>query len=341
MEEGYINGKKVFITGACGTIGYELLAQALRLGAKSVMGIDNNESKVYELGFEYAQNSRVSVEFCDMRDPARLGNLMTGYDIVIHAAALKHVSICESSPLDAVQTNILGTQNVIEVSSQAKVQRVLLTSSDKAVNPTNVMGTSKLMGEQLFAAASVQQSSGPAPIFSSTRFGNVLGTNGSVLPIFKKQIAQGGPVTITDESMTRFVMSVQDAAKLVLDSVSIANPGDVLVAKMPIVRIHNLAQAMIEHLAPLHGYNTDQIELSYVGLRPGEKLYEELMTDTEIPRATDIGKYIRIRPNIMPDDYPTVKEKPMGTKSQEWNSHFGSALSVQEIQRYLLNNKLL
>ena len=174
---------------------------------------------------------------------------MAGINLVFHTAAFKHVILCERSPFEAVQTNIIGIQNIIQAAIANQVARLIFTSSDKAVNPTNVMGTSKLMGERLMTAAN-GNACGNCQIFASTRFGNVLGSRGSVIPIFREQIKMGGPVTLTDPEMTRFIMSIKQAVQLVIDSAFLAQGGEVFVTKMPVIRIQDLAEVMINELAP-------------------------------------------------------------------------------------------
>ncbi|RMD59003.1 SDR family NAD(P)-dependent oxidoreductase, partial [Candidatus Parcubacteria bacterium] len=284
-------GKRVLITGACGTVGRELLRQVVTRGAYEIIGLDNNESELFFLGEEYRTATNVYLYLGDLRDRDKLMRKMQGVDIVLHAAALKHVILCEKTPRDAVQTNILGTQNVIDAAQANGVERVIFTSSDKAVNPTNVMGTTKLMGERLMTAANAHRRAG-GPIFASTRFGNVLGSRGSVIPLFKKQIERGGPVTLTDPSMTRFIMTLEEATQLVLDSVFLACGGEVFVTKMPVARIEDLAYAMI---AELTGEDAD-IAIEVIGTKAGEKLYEELMNDEETRRTFELDRYFVVLP---------------------------------------------
>lgn len=199
----YLKDKSVLVTGCCGTVGSELVKQLLEnFGVGHLIGIDNSESELFFTQQEYQEYEHASFFLADMRDRMKLTRLFKDVDIVFHAAAFKHVVLCERSPFDAVQTNIHGVQNVIEAAYDAGVEKVIFTSSDKAVNPTSVMGTSKLMGERLITAANNAQR-GHNTIFSSTRFGNVLGSRGSVIPIFKEQIRKGGPITLTDPNMTR------------------------------------------------------------------------------------------------------------------------------------------
>lgn len=292
------DGAHILVTGACGTVGSELIKQllnTLEFSPARVVGIDNNETQLFFLDECYLKDSRAEFFVSDIRDRHDLTCKMVGIDIVFHCAALKHVLLCERSPEQAAQTNIQGVQNVISAAQASRVKKVIFTSSDKAVNPTNVMGTSKLMGERLMTAANVNKR-GEGPIFVSTRFGNVLGSNGSVIQIFRNQIANRGPVTLTHREMTRFVMSVQDSVSLIIDSVSLAKGGEVFITKMPVVRIEDLANAMIMELAPRYGYLIEDIELIQVGTKPGEKLYEELMSGEETRRAVELKKYFSVLP---------------------------------------------
>lgn len=208
---------------------------------------------------------------------------------------MKHVGISEISPEQAVLTNIIGTQNVIRLAKKYQAERVLFTSSDKAVNPTNVMGTTKLMGERLMTAANMDSK---ITIFSSTRFGNVLGSNGSVVPIFKRQLQEGNNLTVTHPDMTRFVMSKQEAVGLVLQSVEIMRGGEVFVTKMPVMNIEIIAKGIIKTMSRTYGRNSSYCEIEYIGVKPGEKLYEELMSTEEMQRSLELEKYFVILPAL-------------------------------------------
>ena len=217
------DGKTVLVTGACGMVGAELVRQLVAGPAAHVICIDNNETELFFQLEHYRKTGKVSAHLADIRDADALRLRMRGADVVLHAAALKHVGLCEDSPNQAIHTNIQGTQNVIDAALANQVERVIFTSSDKAVNPTNVMGTSKLMGERLMTAAAEtygkpirRTQNGPGTIFASTRFGNVLGSRGSVVPLFQRQIKAGGPITLTDRRMTRFIMTLPEATSLVL-----------------------------------------------------------------------------------------------------------------------------
>jgi len=285
--------KTVLVTGACGTVGAELVRQLVASEATHVVCLDNNETELFFQIEQYRTTGKVSGHLADIRDREALKLRMRGVDIVLHAAALKHVGLCEDGPAQAIATNILGTQNVIDAAQENGVARVIFTSSDKAVNPTNVMGTSKLMGERLMTAAAETTAIGldartrnVGTIFASTRFGNVLGSRGSVVPLFRSQIAAGGPITLTDRRMTRFIMTLQQAAALVLDSVWLATGGEVMVTKMPVARIEDIAHVMRAALAP-----DREIAITEIGAKPGEKMYEELMNDEEVRRTWEMGDF--------------------------------------------------
>jgi FlaA1/EpsC-like NDP-sugar epimerase len=233
-------------------------------------------------------------------------------------------------------------QNVILAAVANRVKRVLFTSTDKAVNPTNVMGTSKLMGERLMTAANATVREG-GTLFSSTRFGNVLGSRGSVIPIFAGQIARGGPVTITDEGMTRFIMSVEESARLVLDSVDLMCGGEVFITKMPVIRISDLARVMIAALAPGWGFDPAAVRVETIGSKPGEKLYEELMTAEETRRAVELDRYFAITPAFtgiyrrISYRYATETGQPV---TRPYVSEAGPFLSREELRAFLAKNNL-
>lgn len=334
------DGKSLFITGSCGTIGAGLVKQLLnnpKYNPKEVIGIDNNESALFFQDQQFLNDSRAKFFVADVRDKGELSKRMRGVDIVINAAALKHVILCERSPEQAVQTNINGVQNVIAAADINNVEVVIFTSSDKAVNPTNVMGTTKLMGERLMTAANSNKRE-KGPIFASTRFGNVLGSSGSVIPIFRNQISNGGPVTLTDKNMTRFVMSVEEAVELVLNSIVEAKGGEVFVTKMPVMKIKDLASAMIEELAQ------NKVDIIEIGSKPGEKLYEELMSDEETRRAVELDKFFSIIPafrGIYSDinyNYSKIISKVV---KDPYISERQASLNIEEVKGFLRYNKLL
>lgn len=339
-------GKRILVTGACGSVGAELVRLLLtdkRYAPEEVIGLDNHESELFFLDQSYLDDPRARFFVSDVRDRDALMRSLTGVDVVFHAAALKHVILSERSPDEAVRTNIFGVQNLIAAATANGVERVIFTSSDKAVNPTNVMGTSKLMGERLMTAANSNKR-GDGPIFASTRFGNVLGSSGSVVPIFHNQISRGGPVTLTHPDMSRFVMTIKDAVHLVLDSADLAQGGEVFITKMTVVRIRDLAAAMIQTLAPRYGHDSNNIEVSEIGMKPGEKLYEELMSDEETRRSVELVRYFSVLPAFR-GIYHEIDYKYSEQLSDEVTKAYISseepAATVEEIKDMLEHNNLL
>jgi len=340
----FLTGKRVLVTGACGTIGRELVRQLLEENQLTeLVALDNNESELFFLELKYSRHPQASFFLADIRDRDKLCKTMEGMDVVFHTAAFKHIVLCERSPFEAVQTNIVGVQNIINAAIENRVGQVVFTSSDKAVNPTNVMGTSKLMGERLITAAN-SSVRGDRPILVSVRFGNVLGSRGSVIPIFCEQIRQGGPVTITDPRMTRFIMSIHEAVRLVVESVSLSRGGEVFVTKMPVIRIQDLAEVMIQELSPAYGYHPEDIAVAVVGARPGEKLHEELINQEETRRSWELGRYFVVLPafgDVYRDiiyDYPEVRSKEVSTAYHSGNV---TPLSKSQLAEFLKSNSIL
>jgi len=328
--------KSVLITGACGTVGAELTRQVLLAGARLVVCVDNNETELFFLQETHKASGNVSCYLADIRDLESLKQRMQGIDIVLHSAALKHVGLCEDSPSQAIRTNIEGTQNVIDAALENKVKRVIFTSSDKAVNPTSVMGTAKLMGERLMTAASINNRKSDT-IFASTRFGNVLGSRGSVLPLFRKQIEAGGPVTLTHRDMTRFIMTLREAADLVLRSAFLAAGGEVFVTKMQIARIEDIADYMVKKLAL-----GKDIEIAEIGVKPGEKMYEELMNDEEVRRTFETDNFFVILPALTTDyesRYPISSGCPKAKRP--YSSAIEEGMRQSELEEYFEERDIL
>jgi FlaA1/EpsC-like NDP-sugar epimerase len=340
----FYRDKIILITGAAGTVGKELVRQLIELKPGELRLMDNNESELFFLGNAYRDTGMVTSYLGDVRDPQKLVNITKGVALIFHTAAFKHVTLSEYNPFDAVQTNITGVKNVVQAAMSNNVSRVIFTSSDKAVNPTNVMGTSKLMGERIITAANIVNNNG-RQIFSSVRFGNVLGSRGSVVPIFAEQILSGEAVTITDKRMTRFVMTIKEAVKLVLESAMLACGGEVLVTKMPVMRITDLARAMIDLLAPQAGRNPDKITFRYVGAMPGEKLYEELMSQEEASRVKELPAMFAILPSLrafyQTIDYRYPEELPDGENGHPYTSSLQEPMTGAEIKAYLTRHGVL
>ena len=340
----FFKEKRVLVTGACGTVGRELVWQLLeRYNVGEIIALDNNESELFLLEQRFLKHLNTIFYLADVRDRDKLSRKMKQVNIVFHTAAFKHVTLCERSPFEAVQTNIIGVQNLISSACDSQVERVIFTSSDKAVNPTNVMGTSKLMGERLMTAANGNLR-GNGPIFTSTRFGNVLGSRGSVIPIFREQSRNGGPVTLTDPDMTRFIMSIEEAVRLVIESAYLAKGGEVFITKMPAIRIKDLSQVMIRELSPMYGHSRKNVEIKIIGAKPGEKMYEELMNYEETRRACELGGYFVVLPaftSLYHDvdyDYPDIVSKDV---KRPYDSANEELLTHDQLTNFLHKNKLL
>jgi len=311
-----VQGRRVLVTGGSGTIGARLVEQLLQADAAVVRIFGRDETKQFYQRQRLGTRSDVRFLVGDIRDRDRLLRATEDIDVVFHCAALKHVESSEYNPFEATQTNIIGTQNIIDACLAAGVETMILTSSDKAANPTSVMGASKLVAEKLVTAANNYRGT-HATIFASVRFGNVLGSRGSALELFARQVEAGGPVTVTDPTMTRFVMTTDRAVELALHAASQARGGEVFVFKMPVATLADLVAATIDVVAARSGLDPASIATTSIAPRPGEKAYEELMTEEESTRARDIGEMYAVLPAIEahPDvlaAYEAAPRSPIG-----------------------------
>lgn len=287
---GYISHKIVMVTGAGGTIGSELCRQIYKYGPRKIILLDNYENNVYnvqqELLMKYDHQLDMDVVIANIREEKRLEEIFSKYrpDIVFHAAAHKHVPLMEANPTEAVKNNVFGTLNLLKISDKYGVDKFVLISTDKAVNPTNIMGATKRLAEKLIQ---IYNENSPTD-FVAVRFGNVLGSNGSVVPLFKSQIQAGGPVTVTHKDIIRYFMTIPEAVALVMQAGAMASGGEIFVLDMgDPVKIDDLARNIIR----LSGFEPDvDIDIVYTGLRPGEKLYEELLMAEEGLKVTDHNK---------------------------------------------------
>jgi len=275
----FYQDKNILITGATGSIGQALIGRLLKYHPNVIRLLDNNENGLFYLRQKYTGEDLEKLRFLlgDIKNLNRLQYAFQGIDLIIHAASYKHVLECEYNPLDAVETNVIGTANVIQAAINQDVKKVIFTSSDKAANPSNTMGTTKLLAEKLMVAAN--EYGARKTVFSCCRFGNVVGTSGSVIPLFKKQIVEDHKVTITDPAMTRFMITQNTAIDLVLKAGVLSKGGEIFIFKMPVININELADAMIEK------YGKAKKEI--IGKKPGEKMYEEIMTEEEMTRSLE------------------------------------------------------
>lgn len=289
-----IADKNVLVTGGAGSIGTILTRRILKQDPNVVRIFDNSEPGLAALK-KTLDDDRCRFLSGNIRDKDRLRRAIDDIDIVVHTAAMKHVDICEYNPFEAVQTNVMGLQNLIEASIDADVERFVFTSSDKAVHPANTMGTTKLLGEKLVTAAN-KYSGGHDIRLASVRFGNVINSSHSVIPIFKQQIKKGEPITLTDTKMTRFFLTYSDVASLVIGAIENTEGGEVFISKMDAIRIEDLAEAMIDVFAPRYGYDPSDITITMTGRRMGETFDEEILTEREISRTIENESLYAVTP---------------------------------------------
>ena len=282
MIEKQLRGKKILVTGAGGSIGSEICRQVAKFKPKEIVILGHGENSIYQLNMElvgkYSQHFTITPVIADVQDRKRIFEVMDKYkpDVVYHAAAHKHVPLMELNPREAVKNNILGTRNVAEAASHARVKAFVMVSTDKAVNPPNIMGATKRLCEMIVQDMATRSE---YTKFVAVRFGNVLGSRGSVIPLFKKQIAEGGPITVTHPDIVRYFMTIPEAAQLVIQAGALARGGEIFVLDMgQPVKIVDLAKNLIR----LSGYDEGDIEIKFTGLRPGEKMYEELLNEGEV-----------------------------------------------------------
>jgi len=326
--------KTVLITGGTGSFGNEVMKKFLGCDAREIRVFSRDEKKQDDMRRAY-RNGNLRFYVGDVRDMSSVQDAMHGVDFVFHAAALKQVPSCEFFPLEAVKTNILGTENVLQAAILAGVRKVICLSTDKAAYPINAMGMSKALMEKVFIAKS--RSTPPdGTLMCGTRYGNVMASRGSVIPLFVEQIKAGQPLTVTNPDMTRFMMTLEEAVELVLYAFEQGRPGDILVQKSPACTIGDLATALKELFGAKNG-------IRYIGTRHGEKLYETLLTCEEGARAEDLGEYYRIPADQRDLNYDKffTKGSEVRAAQGEYNSHNTRRLDVPQIVKKLLSTEYI
>jgi UDP-glucose 4-epimerase len=323
-------GKTLLITGGTGSFGNAVLKRFLNHDVGEIRIFSRDEKKQEDMRIRF-RDSKIKFYIGDVRDYKSINAAMKGVDYCFHAAALKQVPSCEFYPLEAVKTNILGTQNVLDTALENNVKKVIVLSTDKAVYPINAMGISKAMMEKIMVAKSRLTEEGRT-IFCATRYGNVLASRGSVVPLFIKQIKDGQPITITDPNMTRFLMSLDEAVDLVVYTFLNGRQGDIFIQKSPASTIGDLAKALIEILN-LGG------EIKIIGTRHGEKRYETLLTREEMAKAVDIGRYFKIPADNRDLNYNKYFYEGDSSISEyeDYNSSNTKRLNIEEIKEKLLS----
>jgi len=320
--------KVLLITGGTGSFGNAVLRRFLKSDLKEIRIFSRDEKKQDDMRKKY-NDPKLKFYIGDVRDYQSTLNAVRGADFIYHAAALKQVPSCEFHPMEAVKTNVMGTENVLEAAINCGVKRVVCLSTDKAVYPINAMGISKAMMEKVIVAKSRSTSD---TVICAVRYGNVMASRGSVIPLFTSQIQAGQPISITDPNMTRFMMTLDDAVDLVLFAFEHATPGEIFVQKAPAATIETLAKAMTGLLkVPAHPINI-------IGTRHGEKLFEVLLSREEMVAARDLGNYFRVPPDLRDLNYGKFVEQGEVKISEavEYNSHNTTRLDVQGMQDLLM-----
>lgn len=320
----------LLITGGTGSFGNAVLKRFLDSDIREIRVFSRDEKKQDDMRKRY-KDPKLKFYIGDVRDPRSIGSAMRGVDYCFHAAALKQVPSCEFHPMEAVRTNILGTENVLEAAIAASVKRVICLSTDKAVYPINAMGISKAMLEKVMVATS-RNLENTGTTICGTRYGNVMASRGSVIPLFVEQVLAGRPITITNPAMTRFMMTLDDAVELVLYAFQNGNNGDIYVQKAPAATLPVLTRAILELM------NRPDHEVREIGTRHGEKLYESLLTSEELACAEDLGEYYRIPPDGRDLNYSKFVEQGEQSlnKGEDYNSHNTRRLDVQGMKQLLL-----
>lgn len=321
--------KILLITGGTGSFGNAVMDRFLETDIKEIRVFSRDEKKQDDMRKLY-MNDKIKFYIGDVRDKQSVVNAMRGVDYVFHAAALKQVPSCEFFPLEAVKTNVLGTENVVQSAIEEKVKKVICLSTDKAAYPINAMGISKAMMEKVFVAKArtVEEDS---TLICGTRYGNVMASRGSVIPLFIEQIKNGQPLTVTDPNMTRYLMNLKEAVELVVFAFENAKAGDIMVQKSPASTVGDLAQAVKE----LFNYDG---EIKVIGTRHGEKLYETLLTKEEFIKSEEFENYYRVPADNRDLNYGKYFEDGSHelTEQQEYNSHNTKILTIPEIKEKLL-----
>jgi len=283
-----LNGKRIFVTGGTGSFGHQIVKELLNFNPAKIIIFSNDEDQQYRMKNDYKDNKLLDFKFGDVRDYKRVSELSRNVDIIYHAAALKHVPACEFHPWEAIQTNIVGAKNVREAAIENNVKKVVTISTDKAVKPVNVMGMTKALQERIMLSPNNDELDTK---FICVRYGNVLGSRGSIIPFFRKKIDRNEPLPITDFKMTRFLFRLSQAIELVFHATTEGKGNELYVKKMPACRIIDLAQVMAKEISGKDGYPIIEI-----GIRPGEKIHEILVSEAEMRRVVESEQYFTIYP---------------------------------------------
>jgi UDP-N-acetylglucosamine 4,6-dehydratase len=332
---GRFSGKRILVTGGTGSFGHQIVGRLLQEDPAEIRVFSRDEDKQvrmseeYGMAHQYPRKASMNFVIGDVRNPNSVREAMRGVDVVFHAAAMKQVPLCEYHVWEAVQTNIVGAQNVIQAALEEEVEKVIAISTDKAVKPVNAMGMSKAIQEKLFTAANFHKGK-KKTVFACVRYGNVVGSRGSVVPLFKRQIASGGPVTLTDPKMTRFVLTLSQAIDLVFRAVDKSIGGEIFVLKIPAALVSDIAKVMADSLSA-----NKKMPFKTIGVRPGEKIHEVLISEAESVRTIQADSTYVILPQIDLRGTKTSHKRARTVNFREYTSDKADRLSRREIRSVL------
>ncbi len=332
----FFKGKKILVIGGTGTVGRNVIKHLQMQNPKLIKVFSRDEYRQHLLKNELGNNDQIQYIIGDVRNYDRLESAMQGIDYVFHLAAMKHVPACEANPFEAVLTNIIGTKNVIHAAIKNKVKKMVYTSTDKAISPTNTYGATKLIAEKIIQSSVALGDN--STIIACVRFGNIIGSRGSVVPLFKNQIINDRKITATDLNMTRFMMTVDEATMLTMKALEKAKGGDIFVLKMPVITLKDLATVTIEETCHKYNIPKDEITIENIGLRPGEKMYEELMTYNESRIALESSNMF-----VIPADESNrdSNEPFKPAKIGAYSSNNERPLSVEEIRQLIKKENII
>lgn len=340
----FFKNKSILIIGGTGTIGKGLIKELIKQDPKVIRIFSRDEYKQFKIQnhsdfISDYQNFRFLIG--DVRDYERVDRAMEGIDIVFNLAAMKHVGSCEYNPTEAIKTNVDGMNNVIKAATKHNIECVLFTSSDKAINPVNTYGATKMLAEKLVQAANYSKGSIRTK-FIAVRFGNVMGSRGSVIPLFKKQILEQKRITVTDPSMNRFMMSLSNAVSLMMKACEISIGGELFILKMPVVNLGNMSEVIVEEVSKKYGIDRSDVRIDYIGSKAGEKYHEELMTADESRYAKDLGDMIAVMPTSYNTNYYLkYYENYQDCELKSYSAEFIQDINKEEIRDLIMDEGLL
>ncbi len=337
---GYFTGKKILVIGGTGTIGKGLIKELLKHEPSVIRILSRDEYKQFIMENEVENKSKLRFLIGDVRDYDRVDRAMDEIDIVFNLAAMKHVPACEYNPSEAIKTNVIGMENVIKAAIHNNVESVVFTSSDKAINPTNSYGATKLLAEKLVQAANYSKGKARTK-FTAVRFGNVMGSRGSVIPLFKKQIQEFRKITVTDPNMTRFMMTLSQSIRLIMTVTEKSFGGEVFILKMPIIKLQHLAEVVVEETANKINIPLENIDIQTIGVRAGERKFEELMTKEESEFAYDLGEMYGVLCSDSVRGLEVSYEKYKKAEVGSYNSSEGVHITKEQVRTLLKDDRLI